>query len=75
MHFKLIKMMISNNSADCYKQWGFYLDPDINLVVFQIAFIATTLLLLTTKYLVITKINVEKSEIKAWQVIYHTKSI
>ena len=64
MHFKLIKTMISNNSTDCYKQWGFYLDPGMNLVVFQIAFIATTLLLLTTKYLVITKINVEKSEIK-----------
>ena len=42
MHFKLIKMMISNNSTDCYKQWGFYLDPGMNLVVFQIAFIATT---------------------------------
>lgn len=66
MHFKLIKMMISNKSTDCYKQWGFYIDPNINLVVFQIAFIATTLLVLATKYLVITKINVEKSEIKTW---------
>ena len=66
MHFKLIKMMISNNSTDCYKQWGFYIDPNINLVVFQIAFIATTLLVLATKYLVITKINDEKSEIKTW---------
>ena len=53
---KFIKMIIPNNSTDCFKEWEYFRVPDIDLVVLQIAFIATALLILTSNSWLLRKL-------------------